>query len=521
MDKGARQRLRNSNAQARELLAQIRTAAHGERALAVLLDQINLDATRGAAPPGDALAASPITQVLDLAAKDIAANELEIGLDPAAPDMEAQLRARVEAERAMLEGKKPIDFTALVRQWSAELQRDPHQRTGVPQRLATAAQAEAVRGDREADMVRARDLDLCGRAVGAIESALNQAPRGKPAPQAAGLGATAAAMTSLQREQALARQLPYRPAPAEEVRAIHAAAYRAREELARWAGETAPAKNPAATLRPGELESMALRVNSDSTRHEYKRVAEEDRQLAQKLADAAGKPGRAIEGDTSPVATQVVDEHLQRIQQASEAVTRQMSAADAIEKMAFAQEKLTQELRSVKVVRASGHLRQRTIADQIAAIARRQQPLAALAPAQDLMQHPVDPSATTRPADAPDAGKPAPPPADWNRRAQAMMALLAAQEELTLMKQQAALALERDAVHRRAAEHAAAAWHEVATAPAQRLRQAHRAADRADVDVRDAVDEFENAIAPLRAQAAATSADDLEPFALEAPPRTT
>jgi hypothetical protein len=511
MDKSARQRLRNSNAQARELLAQIGTAAHGERALAVLMDQINLDATRGAAPPGDAQAATPLAQVLELAAREIAGNEQEIGLDPAAADVEAQLRARVEAERAMLEVKKPLDFTMLVRQWVAELQRGPHQRTGLPQRLATAAQAEAVRGDREADMVRARDLDLCGRAMGTIESALNQSVRGKSVPQGAALGPMATAITSLQREQALMHSASA-ARPADEVRAIHAAAYRAREELARWTGENSPAKSTAPALRPGELEAMAMRVNADSTRHEYKRVAEEDRQLAQKLSDAAGKPAsRVVDGDASPVATQVVEEHLQRIQQASDAIARHMSAADAIEKAALTQERLAQEFRSSKTAGREWASRQRSVADQIAAIARNQKALTATGPAQPVL----DPNATTRPAPTPDAAKPPSPPAQWNRRAQAMTALLAAQEELALMKQQAALVQQLDAAHRRTADRAAALWHEVATIAPQRLRQAHRAADQADVDARDAADEFENALAPL--MAAEDLADDLEPFALEAP----
>ena len=39
-------------------------------------------------------------------------------------------------------------------------------RPGIEARLATAAQAEAVRKD--ADLIRARDLELAGRAAGAI-----------------------------------------------------------------------------------------------------------------------------------------------------------------------------------------------------------------------------------------------------------------------------------------------------------------------------------------------------------------
>ena len=149
---------------------------------------------------------------------------------------------------------------------------------------------------------------------------------------------------------------------------------------------------------------------------------------AHKLTDAARKPGgRSIEGDASPAATLVIEDHLQRLAQASEGVGHRMAVAETIERLVLLQERMTLEIRSAKTVSRDASSRQRAIADQIAAVERLQQ----------------ESASTTAPTQAPDA-------VNW--RVRAMEGLLSAQDELAVMQQQFALAQETDGARRKTTE---------------------------------------------------------------------
>lgn len=493
MGRGARDGVLRANAKARELFAEVSAAAQGERALAVLFEQADLKSAQGAAAPAVSLSKPPIgtkdaetlAQVLQRASDEITARAAEIGVNLSSPQADAQLHGRVEAARRILRSKQPIDFLPPIREWS----QDPRQHAALARRLATAAQAEAVRND--ADLVRAKDLELAARVVSAVEAAMNQAPGKLPPGLAAAVNGLTAAMAALQREHAIGRQ-PTAAHGGDDLRA-HNAANNLRNEMARWA-ETSQPKNSDAPARPGELESIAFLAGAISTRHEYKLVADEDRQLALKLDLAARKPGgRTLEGDASPAATQVVEDHRQRIQQASDAVTRQMAVAENIFKLQQHQEKLASELRAAKPALrdVSSHLH--ALADRVDGACR-------------LQQESV--SAATLPAQDPD---------DSNLRVRALAALLAAQEELTAMQQHLALAQDAESFRRKTTERANALRHEVATGVPQRLRAANRAADQADQDAREALDEFDSAMSLLTPQSASALADRLEPFDLDAP----
>ncbi|HVT88154.1 MAG TPA: hypothetical protein VHD56_04825 [Tepidisphaeraceae bacterium] len=95
---------------------------------------------------------------------------LQLGLEPRALDLDAQLQSRVDSARKFEQAALPIDFAPVVAQWLASAGKDL---TAVPQRLSVAAQCEALRAD--GDIVYARDLELSSRAVRLAASPANSA----------------------------------------------------------------------------------------------------------------------------------------------------------------------------------------------------------------------------------------------------------------------------------------------------------------------------------------------------------
>ncbi|HZK82131.1 MAG TPA: hypothetical protein VFC46_13710, partial [Humisphaera sp.] len=369
MGEGARGKIRHAIEQSHELYAQIRIIAAGEHAAAVLADQEDVKAVEARPLPEDEKAAERFKAALKHARDEITAGAADIGINSNSKDAPGQLRSRVEAERTTAQSKQPIDFASIARDWSQSVQRDPHQSTGIEARLATAAQAEAVRKD--ADLIRARDLELAGRAAGAIAAQAAQTAPGK-LPQVPALKNYPDAMARLQREDILNRQPAASHSP-DETRSIRNNARSARDEMARWSGETNSPKNAIANARPADFESIAMRAGSEAARRDYKHAAEQDRTLTQKLTEAARKPGgRSLDGDTSPATTQMVEEHIAHIQRASEAVARHMAAAETMDRLGLSQEKLAQEAKNARIASSDLAGRQRRVAEQIADIERQQ-----------------------------------------------------------------------------------------------------------------------------------------------------
>lgn len=489
MGEGAIDKIRRAIEQSRELYGQIRTIAVGERAAAVLADRENIKATQHKAPAPDDKAAERFAAAIQRCREDITAGAADIGINAASKDADAQLQSRIDAERAAAQAKQGVDFASVARDWSQSLQHDPHQWTGLEARLATAAQAEAVRKD--ADLIRARDLELASRAATALAVLAGQTPPGK-SPQAGPLKAFADAMAVLQREHALNRQSPGAHS-GEETRTIRNAARRARDDMARWSGETNPPKNAIAAFRPADFESLAMRAGAEAARHDYKRAAEQDKALTQRLNESARKPaGRTVDGDSSPAATQIVDEHLAHIQRAAEAVARHMAAAETIDRLTQSQDKLVQEARSTKIASSDLVGRQRRVAEEIADVERQRMGTAF--------------PTTARSGDIDDPA--------W--RGQATASLLFAQEQLSAMPQALAAAQESAGAARKAGEKAIAVRAEATNASLDRQAMLMLSAEQAERDAQDAVDRSQKALGPVSPQAANDLADRLAPFVPEA-----
>ena len=262
----------------------------------------------------------------------------------------------------------------------------------------------------------------------------------------------------------------------------------------KWVGIPNSPKNAVALGKFSEMESLAMRAGGDAARRDYKGAAERDAALAQKLSDAARKPGgREIGSDSSPAATQIVEERLQHILSCtSEQVTSHMKNAETEDHLEQAQDKLVQDAKSAR--QGSGELagRQRLVADQITAIERQEGTAAFPAPTSG---NDID---------------------DPNWRGRATAALLFAQEELAAMPQEISSVQEADRAHRKAIERAKAARHDIEGAASDRQPMLKRAADQAEQDARDSGRQVENAIAPVAPVAAKDLADRLDPFAPEA-----
>ncbi|MDB5171267.1 MAG: putative rane protein, partial [Phycisphaerales bacterium] len=495
MGPAPREKLRHSVEQARELFTQLRTVAQGERAAAVLADRENLEASKGKPPPADPRAADRLTKTLQRARDDINAGATDVGVNAGAPDADQQLRSRSEAAAGVVRSRQPIHFAQAAREWSTEMQRDPNQKLGFDARLSAAAQAEAVRPD--ADLVRAADLDLAGRAAGAVEAFAANSPHDKLAATHR-LEEFAGAMGALQHVHSLTRQGVQGKNP-DELRTAHAAAVKARENMNRWIADPAgrpKSSGPALATRQGELEALALGAGADAAARDYQRAAQADDALTRKLTDAARNPARKSgrTGDTDAAGAVRIEERVDRIERAHQQVVRTMAAAQKVDTLGQTQDKLTEETRAAKGKQPAELVgRQRTVAEAIAQV-ERQEAAAGFNAANSPSRDEDDPN--------------------WRGRATA--ALLIAQEQLAAMPQELASAEAAASARHEAADRAARARQEANAAPADRKPVAGRAADQAEMDAKAATDRLAKAIEPVAPQVAAELAGRLDPFAPEA-----
>jgi hypothetical protein len=307
-------RLRLSLTQATELLSRIQTLMHGQLAMVILADRENLAASErsGSDDPSqmDRRAAT-----LKRAIEDISRNAASIGLDSNAPDLDAQLKARVDQAAAWIQDQKPVDYALAAAQWDVSLN----------ERLGVAAQAEAVRPD--ANLVRARDLQLASRAASAIDRDDNQAARGE----------FPAALLAFDAEHCATRT-----ADVVIDAAIRQTADAAREKMSLWAGDR-DAVVPADATPPSQpsAQELAMQASAEAASRNYERAAELDRRLASRRS--------SIQGEEEW-------ENQLRVQRA-------MSAAKQIDELNVEQEK-------VRAATAAA------MPEQVAAIAQRQKELA-------------------------------------------------------------------------------------------------------------------------------------------------
>lgn len=467
----------------RVLRDELKVVAIGERAAAVLADRENLRASQRKA---DVAATQPsgvnprLTQTLQRAREDIAAGAKEIGLDPAAADLDAQLKARTDAAAALVRAKVPVDFVAAAREWSQSLQRDRTQPVVLDERLTSAAQAEAIRSD--ADLLRARDLQLAATAAARLESLARADPTGRSLPSSA-FNEFVLALAAVQREHDVNRKPAAARAP-DELKIASQAATQARPVLQRWAGEPVQygGRNLFASRsrpRAAVAEELALRAGAETASRNYAAAAELDAALARELAaPTTGTSSSAASTQTAPAApaTQL------------QAVAKAVEQAKKIDGIGDNQQRLAQETSIEPTSQQAPALaaRQGEVADAIGRMNG--------APARAARDDAADPN--------------------WRSRATA--AVLAAQERLAAMPQQLASAQDALPAWRDAVARAEQAKREAGAMPdPQRQPAALRAAAQAERDAADAAQRFQDRRRTVTADAARQMMLSLEPFAPE------
>ena len=232
-----------------------------------------------------------------------------LGLNPSAGDLDAQLHQRIDAGENLVKSQGPVDFVGASRNWANRLGKPEIWPALLDRRLSAAAQAEAVRPD--ADLIRARDLQLAAKAAERLSSndglaAATTQPSGDPRT------AFSPAMEAMKREHELYAR-PNDVRPPNQIAEIRTNAAKGRELMRRWAGDEAMENagvNTAATTAPADL---VMAANEAAARHQYDRAKE----LDQARTHAA------------------VDE--------KEAVNRSMTNAEGIDQLHADQEKLRAE----------------------------------------------------------------------------------------------------------------------------------------------------------------------------------
>lgn len=480
----------------RALRDEIRTVAAGERAVALLADRENLLASqkRADTAPQPADVQQRLEQSLRRAREDVAAGVREIGLDPAAQDLDAQLKARVETAQTLLRGKAVVDFAAVAKEWSLALQRDRTQPLVLDERLAAAAEAEAHRND--ADLIRARDLNLAARAASRFESLAQADPSGRTI-SASMFDEFANAMAGVQREHELARLARSGQKPGQAERdAVHAVAESGRMLLQQWAGEALADGADAASLygmpgRPSQLEEIALRASAETAARNYAAAAKLDSRLAGAVGGpaSAATPGVATQPTSPAASTQPQLQPGTFHHDVQQAVKR----AERLDTLGVDQQKLVEATTAPATQEAPTLAgRQREVAEAIAQVTNR----------------------PGRTMETPSSADPAASDPNWRGRATA--AVVAAQESLAAMPQQLAAAQDVLPTWRDALARAEQARREASAMPdSTRQPAAQRAAAQAESDAAEAGQRFQERRKPVSPTAAQRLASSLEPFSPE------
>lgn len=485
----ARDRLRAAAGQVRQLRSHIATVATGEQARAALADFQNLQAARERPVPKDDASRRRSRETVQRMRQDVAAEASQIGLDEKSKDLDDQLRARIRESDGVLAAAKPVDFVAACRQWCRQIQADAQQRLGMESRLSAAAQAEAIRPD--ADLIRARDLELASRAAGALCTA---ARNGGATPKPEAFNGFAADLEALRSARAVDKD-PSTPAPNADVRLAREAASAAQRDLICLAGD--PLAPPAAALastnphggnnasdeRQKEAENLALQASAAAASHQYAQAAMIDGAFVRRLENPPRHDTTApAAAETEPSTSASVD----RVEHHRQEVQREMATARQLDTLGKAQQDLSGEVAATEPSQAADQ--QRNVAERIAQVATQGR----------------------------DGSASFPMPADEaNGRDRAAAEVLAAQEQLSSMPQALAVAQTAAAARRDAAMRAGLARDAARAAPPDQRDAAARAAAEAEQSVNDAADRLDTALEPVSPQTADAMAQRLEPFAPE------
>ncbi|HSU68767.1 MAG TPA: hypothetical protein VLJ39_17940, partial [Tepidisphaeraceae bacterium] len=371
---------------------------------------------------------------------------------------------RVQAEQDTLRDARPVDFAAAAREWAREILRDPLQRLGMEGRLSAAAQAEAIRDD--ADLIRARDLELASRAVAAVTAAARTGARSK----------TEAFTNSIVNDLEILCSAWASP----DTRQANAAG-KARRDLMRLAagpGSTIATATRGSAAggedRQKDAENLAMQASAAAANHQYQDAANLDRALIHRI-QGGGKH------DTAPSGVDLESTPSDRVEHHEQAVEREMSTAKQLDDLGQVQKKLGSQGGAATELAD----RQQSVADKIAEVEKDHQGSAPVAP---------------------DAG---------NGRDRAAAEILAAQEQLSSMPQALAAVGSAAAGRREAAMRAGMAHNTAGLAPPDQRDAASRAADEADQTAAEAAGRLTGALQPVSAGVAQALSDRLEPFAPE------
>jgi hypothetical protein len=406
-------------------------------------------------------------------------------IDASAMDVTSRLQSMIDAGKTLSQGAHLVDYSAAARLWADDLARGSHANPGLNRRLAAAAEAEAVRPD--ADLQRARDLQIASRAAATIASSFAE-KEPEESTAAASATAFASALSALQQESVLRGQ-PAGTVPRGELKAAMIAAATARGQLISWApepglpgpsvgsaGAATPQTSPAVVKR--DAEDLALQASAASAERDYDRAARLDDVLNHHLKESSPIPG-SVPRDP--------DEQLDVVQQRVAASMSEARTLDGIGQTLNAVVKRTRDAEHSQSDDLAS--RQREVADQIGEV-------------------------VTQMEDTGDSNASEP-----NSRERAAAAFLAVQEQIAAMPQALSDAQSAAAAARSARERV-----ERAQAAEARLKgrvsdedrgMAHRATAEAISESDEATDRLEASMTSLNSARAASWADELGVYAPE------
>lgn len=442
----AKQPMSESLEAARRVRDALTVIATGERAAAVDAERENVAAVtaRAADPAYPAALKQGVKRLSD----DFAGTLRSLGIDPGAGDVPDQLKRRVDAAEAFMRTVKAVDFAAASGAWSRDIA-VPHKPTRFDARLATAAQAEAIRPD--ADLLRARDLQVSSEAATRIEG--NQvAPATRPTdPLPRDL--YPASLLGLQRFHETNRPMDNRPS-SDEIEQRKVVAAEGRRRMSHWAGLDATSTNGDAfsyASNADDLEMLAMTANAAAAERDYRTASKIDRQMAN-----GSLPHRQRDPDEMP-------NGLSRVE-------RTMAAAERIDQLAAEQQALAEE---TKLANAAGTSdiaeRQNDLTDAIADV-----------------QRDVRLEVPARNVDDPD----------W--REDATAAIQAAQEQLAAVPQVLSATIRADLLRQEAAAQVERVRASATTAPPELKPAMTRAAEQGERDLLQAKTQVTTTAAPVQ-----------------------
>jgi hypothetical protein len=358
MDEAGRKELAAACQRAVNLADELETVYRGQQADALIKDLNNLAAIEKQKSEKDPKARLRLNETVERMKQEISLQARQLGLDTGAQDLSRQLDRiqttgfAVAASRAM----KKANYAMVVAQWANELSHSPQKRLGMDARLSAAAQAESIQSD--ADLMRARDLELASRAAFAVATQVRSG-------QSGGAILLKAFVTDTSTLLGQARQPSQLHPPAQES-ALQTRLEAARIDLLRLTGGDVPGSRTgqAATDFQKEIEDLAMQANAAAAAKQYDRAAEIEAALNRKLKS---RPRRDRIGTTLPATTPGEGEYSpsnDRIERRRLAAEREMKTARRVDELDQRQTQLADRLEKGEGTTTLAQ-QQQSVADEI------------------------------------------------------------------------------------------------------------------------------------------------------------